>query len=303
MDIINVVVGIVIVLELLLFLLFLIHNKLDSKNKTLILFNIIILLVSFIIDIKKIDVINESLSYRDFMLVFIVIEVAFSLFLINKALELQKKYDKLINYIVEYERIIDDQGKKNHEYNNQLLVLKGYINNKKKMIEYLDTIIEDHRTGQNFEIRQLSNFPNGGIKELLYCKLARMKENDIKFYIYVSEEVSEYIEQFSIKMYKDITKLFGIFMDNAIDASIESKEKEVELDFKKDDNYLIITISNSYKKDSDLTKIGIKGYTTKGIGHGYGLNIVRDIVKSNKNIEVVTEEKNNMFCQTILIEI
>ena len=34
--------------------------------------------------------------------------------------------------------------------------------------------------------------------------------------------------------YKDITKIFGVFIDNAIEAAEESEKKEVEIDIRKD---------------------------------------------------------------------
>ena len=40
-----------------------------------------------------------------------------------------------------YEKIIDEQGEINHEYNNQLMILKGYVNNKKKLNNYLLLIL------------------------------------------------------------------------------------------------------------------------------------------------------------------
>lgn len=301
MNLISLIIGFVIILESIIVIYFLINSNIKVNNKTFLIASELIMIIAFIISLNEIKI--NILSYKELMLLFVIIESAEILYLMYNYNDLQNKYNKIINYIVEYEKIIDDQGKKNHEYNNQLLVLKGYIGNKKKLEEYLDTIVDEHRTGQNFEIRQLSHFPNGGIKELLYCKLARMKENDIKFFVYVSEEVSKYFEEFNIKMYKDITKLFGVFIDNAIEGAIESEKKEIELDFKKDDNYLIVTITNTFKEGKDLTKVGEKGYTTKGVGHGYGLSIVRDIIKSNRKLEVCTEVQNERYRQSILIEL
>ena len=110
--------------------------------------------------------------------------------------------------INEYEKIITAQGKKNHEYNNQLIVLEGYINDKKKLEEYLYSLIEDHKPGQNYKIRQLSNFPCGGIKELLYSKIFKMDKNNIKHYIYVSKDFGEYL----IKQDSWIIPLMGIII-------------------------------------------------------------------------------------------
>ena len=60
---------------------------------------------------------------------------------------------------------------------------------------------------------------------------------------------------------------------NAIDAANETDSKEIELEIKKEDNTIIITITNTYNVDANIKQIGKRGYTTKGIGHGYGLSV------------------------------
>lgn len=41
----------------------------------------------------------------------------------NKKDELEDKYNESMEYVLRYEKIINEQGKKNHEYNNQLMVI------------------------------------------------------------------------------------------------------------------------------------------------------------------------------------
>lgn len=219
-----------------------------------------------------------------------------------KNIKLKGDIIKLFKCVNEYEEIITDQGKKNHEYNNQLIVLEGYINDKKKLEEYLYSLIEDHKPGQNYKIRQLSNFPCGGIKELLYSKIFKMDKNNIKHYIYVSKDFGEYLIKQDRFMCKDISLVLGVFLDNAIEASILSKEKEIMMDFKTDNKYIEIKISNSFNKEKLIKKDECFN-TTKGKGHGFGLRLVKDIIRRNNKMEVVTDYDDNYFVQNILIEI
>ena len=218
-----------------------------------------------------------------------------------------KKYNCKTNYLIKkissYEDIISDQGKMNHEYNNQLMILSGYIDNKKRLKEYLHSLVGECRTGQNYEIRQLSNLDNGGLKKLLYYKLQKMEDNDILFSPYINLETKELFESLDLSLYRDLTKLFGIFLDNSIDAATLSEKKEVYLDINLDNNYINITISNSYNRDCNLDKIGKKGYTTKGCGHGYGLLIVKDIIRRNNKLEVINNYDDKLFYQTILVDL
>jgi two-component system sensor histidine kinase AgrC len=103
-------------------------------------------------------------------------------------------------------------------------------------------------------------------------------------------------------MIKDITKLLGILMDNAIDASKKSKEKEIFLYMTEEKKYINIKIMNSIKDDKGLKNIGKKRYSTKGKNHGFGLLLAKEIVRKNKKLELVTDIDENMFSQTILID-
>lgn len=287
---------IIIIIELLLSLFFLVNKNIKKENKILILSCLILTITTLLYK-------SEFLSPKNYMLFLLAIFSLIILKLIFNISEIEKKYNKIIKYVIEYEKIIDDQGERNHEYNNQLMILKGYINNKKKLEEYLNTIINDHKLGQNYEIRQLSHFPNGGLKEMLYYKISEIKDNKIKYYLYVCNDASELLEKMNVNLYRDITKVFGVLIDNAIDASLESEDKEFSLDFSKDKKQIIITISNTYNKDIDIKKIGKKGFSSKGKGHGFGLKLVKDIIKRNKNLELVSDFDDKYFIQTFLIDI
>lgn len=287
---------IIIIIELLLSLFFLVNKNIKKENKILILSCLILTITTLLYK-------SEFLSPKNYMLFLLAIFSLIILKLIFNISEIEKKYNKIIKYVIEYEKIIDDQGERNHEYNNQLMILKGYINNKKKLEEYLNTIINDHKLGQNYEIRQLSHFPNGGLKEMLYYKFSEIKDNKIKYYLYVCNDASELLEKLNVNLYRDITKVFGVLIDNAIDASLESEDKEFSLDFSKDKKQIIITISNTYNKDIDIKKIGKKGFSSKGKGHGFGLKLVKDIIKRNKNLELVSDYDDKYFIQTFLIDI
>lgn len=279
-----------------------IYNNIDKKIKSFSFFiftALYIILLGFNnFKILKNDI-NSLINFCMFL--FVLISSIIIVYSSLKKNKIEEQLNQMVEYVSKYEKIINEQGKRNHEFNNQLMVLNGYINDKEKLEEYLSLIINEQKGGQNYRIKQLGYLPDGGLKGLIYYKLSKMEEKNIKSYLYVSDNLKHVFDDFSVDFYQDITKIFGVLVDNAIDAASEADPKEVELDIKFEDGCLIIVISNTFKKGIDVSKIGKKGYSSKGVGHGFGLSIVNDISKKNDKIEIFSDVDGNMFRQTLMI--
>lgn len=279
-------------------------NDIIKKNNKewIYIFLVMILMVIFMaFNMYKM---NSTIEYYIYIATIIFIVASFVYVIYNKFQRqaMEDKYNESMEYVLRYEKIINDQGKKNHEYNNQLMVIKGYINKPERLSEYLDEVIGEHKTGQNYTVKQLGFLPDGGVKGLLYHKLSKMEDNNIKYYLYVDQNLKDKdIENFDLKTYRDLTKLLGVFLDNAIDAALKSEEKEIEVELKDKDDCLLLTISNTYDKNTDINKVGKSGFTTKGVGHVFGLSIVKDIAKTNSEIETFSSKESDKFIQTAMV--
>lgn len=279
-------------------------NKLISKNhKDWIYIIIIMILLSLLLVFNKYNL-GSGINYyiNVGMVIFVVFSLIYVIYNKFQKQAIEDKYNESMEYVLRYEKIINEQGKKNHEYNNQLMVIKGYINKPERLSEYLDEVIGEHKTGQNYTVKQLGFLPDGGVKGLLYHKLSKMEDNNIKYYLYVDQNLKDKdIESFDLKTYRDLTKLLGVFLDNVIDAALKSEEKEIEVELKDKEDCLLLTISNTYDKNTDINKVGKSGFTTKGVGHGFGLSIVKDIAKTNSEIETFSSKESDKFIQTAMI--
>lgn len=279
------------------------NHIIKKNNKDWIYIILIMILMVLFIFFNRYKM-NNSTEYfvNTAMAVFVVISFVYVIYNKFQRQAMEDKYNESMEYVLRYEKIINDQGKKNHEYNNQLMVIKGYINKPERLSEYLDEVIGEHKTGQNYTVKQLGFLPDGGVKGLLYHKLSKMEDNNIKYYLYVDQNLKDKdIESFDLKTYRDLTKLLGVFLDNAIDAALKSEEKEIEVELKDKDDCLLLTISNTYDKSTDINKVGKSGFTTKGVGHGFGLSIVKDIARTNSEIETFSSKESDKFIQTAMI--
>lgn len=265
-----------------------------DNNKKLIKYFYMFIIVLYLILLKNgFEFLMKSNYYINLLFVLAII------FVITFIIKNELKYDQIneqnkqmINYVTKYEKIITEQGKANHEFKNQLMVIRGYAQmNSPKLIEYIDSIVEDtNKTHSSYLISQLNKFPDGGIKGLLYYKLSIMEDEKIKYEINVEPGIKTKLNTLNVETYKNITKVLGVLLDNAIDASKKAKNKKIMISVTKEKSCVVFSICNTYRGKIDINALGT-GFTTKGKGHGYGLRLVQDIINSNEifNIETVLE--------------
>ena len=280
--------------------------NLFEKNRKLINYFYIILIVIYLIVLKNgFEFLMKSNYYINILFMLSIVGIILVILKNESKYEQLKEENKqMLNYVTKYEKIITAQGKTNHEFKNQLMVIRGYAQmHSDKILEYIDEIVEDsNKAGSSYLISQLNNFPDGGIKGLLYYKLSIMEDENIKYSIDVEKGVKSGLKKLSTNNYKNITKILGVLLDNAIDASKKSKDKKINISVSKDKNLIIFKIYNTYKGTIDIEKVGT-GYTSKGKGHGYGLRLVKDIISENNIFQVTHDLEDHYFVSNLKIKI
>ena len=219
--------------------------------------------------------------------------------------KIQSEYDILLKNLNEYESLLDLQRVTNHENKNQLLVIKGMIDKgESNTSEYINSIIDTQYKDNDAIIYKTNRIPSGGLRGLIYYKILTMKEKKITSNLDVDRSLNELdFDNIPIKTNQELCKIVGVFLDNAIQAVSELKKKEIDIYLKYENDELYIKVSNNYSGVIELDKIDNSGYTTKGKGHGYGLSLVKGIIRENACFKNDREIHGKMFSQIIRLKI
>lgn len=218
----------------------------------------------------------------------------------NSYVKLSDDYENLFNYVKIFEDWIEDEQLIRHEYKNQLAVLRC-LTKEKKVKNKIDEIISDTINIDNHIINQLKNLPSGGLKGLLYYKIAVARNNDINIEVDVSQDASPVLNTLGKDELKIISKLIGIYCDNAIEAAKETKKKIVLIEIYEINNIANIVISNTCKENKVLLNRYDKGVSTKGKGRGNGLYFAKKMLTKNTWIEESQEIIDGYYIETLKI--
>ena len=219
----------------------------------------------------------------------------------NSYNQLSDEYDSLFSYIQNFEDWIEKEQLNRHEYKNQLAVLRC-LTTEKNVKDKIDGILEDNINIEGEVVHKLKELPKGGLKGLMYYKVAIAQKNKIKITVDVSLELKSILNKLSEENMKVLCKLIGIYFDNAIEAAVETKKKIILLEIYELTDKVNIVISNTFNKSKNFDKRNEKGVTTKGEGRGNGLYFASNLVSKNNWLLAKQETIDNYYIQTLTIK-
>lgn len=276
-----------------------------SKYKITFFSIIILISVNFVFTIYyKNTILNDI--YFLLITVFIAISyitiIVFTLLSENKYKKTLKKFDLTMQSLKQYEEILDKYKVINHENKNQLLIIRNMLKNNENPSEYLGTLLKNKVNDDEKLMLESSIIPSGGLRAVVYAKLLKIKDYKIDYNLEIDKGVRNYdMNQLDNDTLMDIYNIINIFLDNAIEESMNNNEKEIFIEMYLDNN-IIINISNVIEREIDLSLIKKAGYTSKSKGHGYGLSLVEKIINQNSKLENITNIEEDLFVQTLIIK-
>ena len=284
-------------------------DRFDHFSYNLLIINFVVGIVSIFlqayIEFLYIDFIPTSLIVLSLavLLVYFFISL-YSLFRTSKLeqteqlLEEEKMYNKTLNTLHDNIR-----GFK-HDFNNIVQAIGGYVttNNIDGLKLYYRDLLKDCQINNNLAVLNPELINNPAIYSLLADKYYKAEELNIQ----INLEVFVDLNNLNIKTY-ELTRILGILLDNAIEASAKCENKLINITFRRNkSNKTLIIIQNTYtNKDINIDRIFEKGYTSKtdtvsngnAKNHGLGLWEVRKYLRKHTNLDLFTTKNEEFFTQ------
>ena len=278
----------------------------DKKSKKVLFINLTIglitLLIQLIITIYYTDTLPIIITFLSFLSLLAYFSI--SIYSLTRVMKLASTTQKLQN-AEEYNKTLsilhDNVRGFKHDFDNIVTTIGGYVktNDMEGLKKYYVQLEDDCQKVNNLYVLNPKLINNPGVYSLLTTKYNEAEEKGIKVNMSLLLDLSK----LNMKIY-DFTRVLGILLDNAIDASSECEEKVMNIIFRDDTNNhrQLIIVENTYNdKNVDTEKIFNKGFSGKENHTGLGLWEVRKILNKSKNLNLHTTKNKKYFSQQIEI--
>ena len=212
----------------------------------------------------------------------------------------QKALQDLQDYTHNLEVMYNGLRSFKHDYINILLSLSGYIENRDmdELKEFFENKIFPTKNlidQGDYKLNQLSNIEVLEIKSLLSAKMIYAHESGIDVTIDIPDRVDNFLMDTV-----DLARILGIFLDNAIEATLTTNQPQIGLNILQNQAGVSIIISNRFQDNGVfLHRMKQRGFSTK-IGHqGIGLSNAQKIISSYDNVLLETTMQSGCFTQHI----
>lgn len=280
--------------------------NLDSKSKNVLFINLFVglmtLCIQTVITFYYVNTLPIFITFLSFLSLLAYFSV--SIYSLTRVIKLDVTRQKLQN-AEEYNKTLtilhDNVRGFKHDFDNIVTTIGGYVktNDMEGLKKYYLQLEDDCQKVNNLYILNPKLINNPGVYSLLTTKYQEADEKEIKINMSLLLDLSK----LNMKIY-EFTRVLGILLDNAIDASSECEEKVINIIFRDDskNHRQLITIENTYKdKNVDTEKIFYKGFSGKENHTGLGLWEVKKILNKSKNLSLYTSKNDKYFSQQLEI--
>lgn len=283
-----------------------IFDAINKRNKRILIINLILAIIAIFTQFFLIIIYNDSLPSFIVILSTISLLAYFiiSIYSLSRTMKLEvatTSLEEATLYNKTLQILQDNTRAFKHDFGNIVQGIGGYINTNDmdSLRKYYSQLLEDCQRVNNLTTLSPEVINNPAVYNVLANKYHKADEKGIK----INLESFLDLNELHIKIY-EFTRILGILMDNAIEATSECENKTINVYLKKDSHrkMQLLIIENTYKdKQLDTEKIYEKGFSTKKGNSGLGLWEIRQILKKNDNLNLYTTKNQEFFKQQLEI--
>lgn len=281
-------------------------EDLDKNTKIIIFSNLIlgfiVLCIQIFITVYYINILPLLITFLNFIALLSYFFIStYSLTRVTKLYKTQKQLENSEAYNKSLSILHDNIRCFKHDFDNIVATIGGYVktDDMEGLKKYYYQLEDDCQRVNNIATLSPEIINNPGVYAILSSKYHKADEKNIK----INLEFFLDLNTLNMKIY-EFTRIFGILLDNAIEATAECEEKLINIKFRNEENKhrQIVVIENTFN-DSNLNIDDIfqKGVSGKENHTGLGLWEVRQILKKNNNLNLYTQKSGNMFIQQLEI--
>lgn len=252
---------------------------------------------------------NNSLKFYAIIFVSVIVFLSLVILLLSAFALREMKYKRKLQEIEAYyeytlriESINNEMRKFRHDYVNILTTLSDYIreDDMPGLRKYFDEHIvpmKDKLKTRSIKMNGIEKLKVREIKGLITTKIIQAQEKRIPISIEVPDEIDR-IDMNTV----ELSRIIGIIVDNAIEASENLEEPLINIAFIDNDESVTFIVMN--KCSDDIPKIHElfeQGFSTKGDNRGLGLSTLKELTDSNENVLLDTVIENGYFVQKVEI--
>ncbi len=204
-------------------------------------------------------------------------------------------------YIEKLEQIQSELRRFRHDFKNMtagmyLQAKEGDLDAVSAFIQEMTGDFDRQVGGQIRLLNQLGNIHMLEVKSLLLDKLEGMQRDEIPCEL----EVYGPFENTRMRS-TDLCRCLGILVDNAMDEVRGRKDARIHLMISINNGCTTFRVRNTLYGTVNFERLGTAGYTTKGEGHGIGLESYRRILEKYDFVFPFTAIQDGCFVQELKI--
>nr|WP_321315682.1 GHKL domain-containing protein [uncultured Ligilactobacillus sp.] len=276
-------------------------------DTTFVIFNVILNTLGF-------TKISQTEAFNISLLSFILIELVFAgiIFYISRKFQMQKYEKALMEQklitLKKYTDTLEIEQRRlrkfKHDYQNLVLSLEEIVHEEhsellSKYIETFKKYVNDNfDDSMLFFFNDFDNIGNSYLKSVMINQVSKDSNAGLKIHFECQKKTNAKIkiEDF------DIVRIFGILLDNAREAALQSKAKTINIMIYQTENQLEVYIENSIDHPVDnFEKLQNEGHSTKEGHLGVGLSNISEFKQKYDNLLINYSQDPNFFKVNVII--